>query len=189
MSVLLFGKKPPKLVDKKKHPKVRAGLARLDDMTEHIALMMGRSAKDFSLELCEGDNACISRDGQIAFGVELLEEHQADDDLLLGILGHEMGHQPWEWPSGDMSMMTRAQLDALYRDEEAKADRFAGRVLAELNASPDAVERFLRRHAKGFEGNQVNDYYPVDVRVEMIRKAFDRRRRAKSRPLNLLGGT
>ena len=178
MSILLFGKRPPKLVDKRKHPKLKKGLARLEDMKEHISLLLGRRGKDFTLELCEGDNACISRDGQIAFGVDLLGEHQGDDDLLLGILGHEIGHQPWTWPGGDMSQLTRAQLDELYREEEAKADRFAGRVLAELGASPDAVEKFLLTHAKGFEQKQANDYYPAEVRVEMIRRAFDRRLRA-----------
>ena len=90
--------------------------------------------------------------------------------------------------SGDMSQLSRAQLDALYREEEAKADRFAGRILAELGATPDAIERFLRSHAKGFEQKQANDYYPVEVRVEMIRRAFDRRRRALNRSPALLGG-
>ncbi|MBI5478463.1 MAG: hypothetical protein HY906_06380 [Deltaproteobacteria bacterium] len=180
MTILLFGKKPPKLVDKRKHPKLKKGLARLEDMKEQVALLLGRQGKDFTLELCEGGNACISRDGQIAFGVDLLGAHQGDDDLLLAILGHELGHQPWTWPGGDLSKLTRAQLDQLYRDEEARADRFAGRVLAELGATPDAVEKFLLRHAKGFEQKQANDYYPAEVRVEMIRAAFNRRARALS---------
>lgn len=187
MSVLLFGKRAPKLVDKRKHPKLRKGLARLEDMKEHISLLMGRQAGEFSLELCEGDNAFVSRDGQVAFGVELLEEHQEDSDLLLGVLGHEMGHQPWDWPTGDMSTLTKAQLDALYREEEAKADRFAGKVLAELGASPESIERFLLTHAKGFEEKQSNDYYPVGVRIAMIRKAFDRKRRSRLSYARILG--
>jgi hypothetical protein len=189
MSALLFGKRPPKLVDKKKHPKLRKSLAALEDLSEHVALLLGRSSeRELTLELCEGDNACISRDGQIAFGVEFLEENQADHDLLLGVLGHEIGHQPWSWPNHDLSTLTRAQLDQLYREEEAKADRFAGRVLAELGGRPDSLEQFLTRHAKGFEEQQSNEYYPVAVRVDMIRKAFERRKRTKSRNPALLGG-
>lgn len=189
MSSLLFGKRPPKLVDKKKHPKLRRSLSQLEDLSEHVALLLGRSSeREFTLELCEGDNACISRDGQIAFGVEFLEENQDDHDLLLGVLGHEIGHQPWSWPNHDLSALTKAQLDQLYREEEAKADRFAGRALADLGGSPDSLEKFLAKHGKGFEEQQSNEYYPVAVRVDMIRKAFERRKRTKSRNPALLGG-
>jgi hypothetical protein len=188
MAQLLFGKRPPKLVDRRKHPKVRKGLAHLDDMTEQVALLLGRRRSDFTLELCEGDNACISRDGQLAFGVELLEQYQDDDDLLLSILGHEIGHQPWDWPEGTIEHLSASELSHLYREEEAKADRFAGRVLAELGSSPDAVERFLRSSVKGFEAHQSKDYYPVEVRVEMIRKAFERRKRSMTQRAHLIGG-
>jgi hypothetical protein len=187
ISVLLFGKRAPKLVDKRKHRKLRKGLARLEDMTEHIALMLGRRSEAFTLELCEGDNAFISRDGQVAFGVDLLAAHQDDTDLLLAVLGHELGHQPWSWPDGDLSKLTKAQLANLYREEEAKADRFAGRVLAELGASTGSIERFLLLHAKGFEAQQSNEYYPAEVRVAMIRKAFDRKLRSRQSASKLLG--
>ena len=189
LAALLFGKRPPKLVDRRKHPKLKKSLSQLEDLSEHVALLLGRSSeREFNLELCEGDNACISRDGQIAFGVEFLEEHQDDHDLLLGVLAHEIGHQPWSWPGGDLSALSRAQLDQLYRDEEAKADRFAGRALAELGGRPDSLERFLSAHAAGFEEGQSNQYYPAAVRIEQIRGAFERRARAKSRSPRLLGG-
>lgn len=187
MAQLLFGKRPPKLLDKRRFPRVRRGLKKLEDMTEHVSLLLGRTEKDFELELCEGRNASISRDGQVAFGLDLLAEHQEDDDLLMGILGHELGHQPWDWPSGNFSGLTRAQLDQLYREEEAKADRFAGRVLAELGGTPGSVERFLMKHA-GFEQKQSAEYYPADVRVKMISEAYDKRRRAMRRSTKHLTG-
>jgi hypothetical protein len=177
VAVLLFGKRPPKLVDRKRYPKLKKALRKLEYVKGQIAELLGVADNQFSVELCEGDNAFISREGQIAVGVELLEKHQDDDDLMVAILGHEMGHQPWSWPDGDLSHLNRAQLQKLYREEEAKADRFAGRVLAELGASPDAVCRFLVGNER-FEGHAPSDYYPAKTRAAMIRRAYRERRRA-----------
>ena len=72
-------------------------------------------------------------------GEQLLEEHAQDDELLVGIIGHEIGHRPWTWPKPEqLQGLTRAQLNQLHRDEEAKANRFAGRVLADLGLTPTA---------------------------------------------------
>ncbi len=92
-------------------------------------------------------------------------------------MGHEIGHQPWTWPEGDMGPLTKKDLDAMYREEEAKADRFAGRVLAEMGANPDAVCEFLKS-AEKFEAHKPTDYYPADVRAQMIDDAYKRRHRA-----------
>ena len=184
LSVLLFGKRPPKLVDKRKHPKLKKALRKLEAIKDQVAELAGQSPGELSIELCEGGNASISRQGQISVGVELLERHQGNDDLLVAVLGHEIGHQPWDWPEGDFSKMTKRQMDALYREEEAKADRFAGRILADLGADPDAVCEFLLA-AERFEAHKPSDYYPADVRAQMIRQAFSRRRSALARTLSL----
>lgn len=180
MGVLLFGKRPPKKVDKKKHPKLGKALRKLQAVMEQIAPWAGADPEELQLELCEGNNASISRDGQIFIGVTLLEQHQRDDDFLVAVLGHELGHKPWAWPDLDLSRLTRAQRDALYRDEEAKADRFAGRMLAELGATPDAICRFLIAEEQ-FEGHAPTDYYPAEVRAQHIREAFNRRRSLMAR--------
>jgi hypothetical protein len=187
MSVLLFGKRPPKLVDKRKHPKLKKALRKLEHIKEEITGLLGKSSEELSIELCEGSNASISRDGQIAVGVELLEEHQDDNDFLVGVLGHEIGHQPWSWPDEDLSRLTRKQLNQMYRDEEAKADRFAGRVLADLDSDPDAICRFLAAH-EAFEGKTAPDYYPAKVRVSMIRNAFRKRQKRREGKRRLLSG-
>ena len=52
--------------------------------------------------------------------------------------------------------------------------------------------RYLNSGAKGFEEKQSNDYYPVEVRISMIRAAFNRRKRAlaaRSKASSLLGGS
>ncbi len=177
LAVLLFGKRRAKLVDRRKYPGLKKSLRKLEEVKDQIAELLGVPGSAFSIELCEGSNASISRDGQIAFGVGLLEQHQGDDDLLVAVLGHEIGHQPWTWPSGDLSRLNKGQLDQLYREEEAKADRFAGKVLAELGAHPESICNFLVR-SQGFEGKKPSDYYPAEVRAEMIKSAFRRRDRA-----------
>ena len=108
--------------------------------------------------------------------------------MLVAIIGHEMGHQPWTWPTSDVSRLTRAQLNAMAREEEAKADRFAGRVLAELDASPKAICAFLRA-AEAFEEHKPQDYYPAEVRASMITSACDRRTRRREAGRAVFGGS
>lgn len=173
---ILFGKNPAKLVDKRKYPSLRKALKKLGLSMEQIAEATGLPDEAFTLELAEGNNASINRDGQIAFGVDLLSEHEDNDDLLLGILGHEMGHAPWSWPEGDLGPLTQAQINHLCREEEAKADRFMGKALAELGMSPDAICDFLVRLSK-FETHPPADYYPAEERAELIRSTFSARKR------------
>jgi hypothetical protein len=180
LNVLLFGKQAPRRLDRRKHPKLRKALRKLEYVTEQLAEMVGQPSNALSIELCEGNNAFISRNGTLSVGKDLLEQHEQDDDLLVAVLGHEVGHQPWTWPRGDLSHLKKKDLDALYREEEAKADRFAGRVLADLGADPKAISDFLLRHQK-FEGNTPSDYYPAEVRVQMIVDAYQKRLRALKR--------
>ena len=173
---LLFGKQAPKLVDRRKYPSLKKGLKKLDLSKQQIAEALGAPESFFSVELAEGYNASIDRQGQIAFGVELLDQHQKDDELLVAVLAHEIGHAPWTWPSGDLGPLTRKQIDAIYREEEAKADRFAGKALAELGMSPDAVCEFLLKLSK-FEKHPPSDYYPAADRAALIRETFGKRKR------------
>jgi Zn-dependent protease with chaperone function len=123
----------------------------------------------------------IGRDGTLFVGLELLEEKPDDDDFWVAVMGHEIGHQPWTWPKGNMAHLTRAQLNHLSREEEAKADAFAGRVLADLGADPDALCTFLLK-AEKFEGGKLPaTYYPAEMRADIIRKAFLARRATTKR--------
>lgn len=185
MAVLLFGKRPPKPVDRRKHPRLGRALRKLSALAEQMAPFAGAAPSDVTVELCEGGNASISQQGRIFVGVDLLEQHQRDDDLLVAVIGHELGHRPWDWPQLDVTRLTRAQRNALLREEEAKADRFAGRMLAELGADPESVCRFLVE-AERFEAHPPADYHPAPVRARQIREAFTRRARTKAhRPRDL----
>jgi hypothetical protein len=184
LGALLFGKRPPKLVDRRKYPSLGKALKKLDLSKQQIAEALGAPEAFFSVELCEGDNASINQNGQIAFGLELLDEHQNENELLVGVLAHEIGHQPWSWPKGDLSKLTKKQLDQLYKDEEAKADRFAGRALADLGLSPDALCDLLLSLHK-FESHPPSDYYPAPVRAQMIREVFSNRKGTLDRAAHL----
>lgn len=181
MSVVLFGRTPPRVLDKKKHPKVGKAMKKLDGLVDQISESLGQSPETFDLQLAEGKNAMVGRDGTLFVGLELLEEKPDDDDFWVAVMGHEIGHQPWTWPQGNFSHLTRAQLNHLSREEEAKADAFAGRVLADLGADPDALCRFLLK-AEKFEGGKLPaTYYPAQMRAEIIRKAFIARRATTKR--------
>ena len=186
MSVILFGKRRPRRIDKRKYPGLRKAMRKLGEIRDQISELAGFPAADIGLELCEGSNAFISHDAEISVGVGLLARHQYDDDLLVAVLGHEIGHQPWSWKLPDLTTMRRAEIDHLRREEEAKADRFAGRVLADLGADPESVCRFLLGAAK-FETHPPSDYYPAEDRARMIKSAFRRRESSRRNARAVLG--
>ena len=187
MAVLLFGKRPAPLVDRRRYPRLTKALRKLKSLKDQIGEMAGMGEDDGGVDLAEGRNASIGRDGRIRFGLELLEESEDDDDFLVAVVGHEIGHQPWTWPTFNLAGMTKRELDAMYREEEAKADRFAGRALAELGANPDPVCEFLVSTER-FEAHKPSDYYPAEVRAEMIRDAYSRRLKALQKPKLVLPG-
>jgi hypothetical protein len=177
IDVVLFGKTPARLVDPRRFPHLKKAMRKLGMAKDQLADLLGVSEGTFSVALAEGENASINRDGQIAFGAGLLEQHERSDALLVAVLAHEIGHQPWRWPKGDLSHLTRKALDFMSREEEARADRFAGRALADLAVSPDPICEFLLAHGK-FEKHPPADYYPAEQRVEMLQAAFVKRRKA-----------
>ena len=186
MSVLLFGKRPPRRVDARRYPSLKKALRKLRAIAGQVAELVGRDEDDFPVALCEGDNAAISQDSELFVGVDLLQGHERDSDLLLGIAGHEVGHRPWTWDRNAARGLNRAQLNQLYCEEEAKADRAAGRFLADLGASPDPLCAFLEAH-ETFEGRQSPEYYPVPIRIRMIREAYARRMRERRLRRNIMG--
>jgi hypothetical protein len=186
MAVLLFGKRPPRRLDARRYPSLKRALRKLRFICGEVAELLGMDEDDFPLSLCEGENAAISREGELFVGVDLLQEHERDSDLLLGVVGHEIGHRPWTWPNGSLARLSRKQRDALYREEEAKADRFSGRVLADLGGNPEAICEFLLEHAS-FEAKQPSDYYPAETRVKMILDAYGRRGRTLRTGAAILG--
>jgi hypothetical protein len=187
LSVLLFGRRPPRWIDPRKSKKQMRALRKLAYLKDQIVELMGEATEDFSIGLCEGSNASISKDGQIAIGVGLLQQQDAktQDDLLVAVLAHELGHPPKSWPQAELQGLPAWKVFELHRELEAKADRFAGRILADLDASPDAVCEFLLRHQRFESGKLPRDYYPAEMRAQMIRDAYRARQRRLSRRVGM----
>jgi hypothetical protein len=188
---LFFGKRAARRVDPRKYRHLSKGKRKLEYLADEVADLIGGFGEDISVSLAEGNNASISRDGELRVGVELLEAKQDDDDFLVALVGHEIGHQPWHWPTGPISLSPR-ELNALYRAEERRADDAMGRVVAMLGAKPDSMAQFLL--AASFEKAPPLDYDPAEARVALLRQSFsqqvirDTRREAmagtvKTRPL------
>lgn len=171
LDVLLFGKRPARRVDPRRYPGVKKGRLKVEYLVGEVAELLGHHGAEFTVSLAEGSNASISRDGELRVGVGLLEQRQDDDDFLVALVGHELGHQPWDWPNENLSHLSPAQLNALYRREEAKADDFMGKALAELGARPDSMARFLLAAAQ-FEKTPPLDYDPAPQRVETIEASY-----------------
>lgn len=183
---LLFGKRPARLVDPRKYPHLKKGKRKLEALAEDISGLLGVAGGELTVSLAEGKNASISRDGELRMGVKLLEERQEDDDFLVAVVGHEVGHQPWDWPQHDLRGLTRKQLGELYKVEERKADDFMGAVLAKLGADPGSMAEFLLA-AEAFEKTPPLDYDPADERVALMRRAFERQRARQVKKATIAG--
>lgn len=166
----LFGSVRPKPLDPAKFPQLAEQLRWLQRQKLKIASFVGDADSDYALLLAEGNNACIDPEGRIYIGATLLARAEDEPALVAGVLAHEIGHRPKTWRRYRQGHgLSRAQLLALARQEEAKADMVAGRALAALDLSPDPLCAFLEAH--GHFEKQPENYFPVPDRVRMIRDA------------------
>ncbi|MFN0061841.1 MAG: hypothetical protein ACKVPX_04910 [Myxococcaceae bacterium] len=179
MAVLLFGKRPPRRVDARRYPSLKKALRKLLGIRDDVAALIGLDGDDFPLSLAEGSNASISQHCEVFIGLQLLAKHERDTDLLVGIIGHEIGHNPRDWPRLPPAGISQKKRLEIVRLEEDKADRFSGRAMADLGASPEPLCIFLENHA-GFESKANAEYFPPDVRARSIRDAYRRRMRRLS---------
>lgn len=169
LQTVLFGSQLPKVVDGRNYPQLAEQLAWVRRHKTKLAAFVGDKDSDYDVALAEGLAACIDRHGMIYIGAALLA--QASPELMLGVLAHEVGHRPKTWHNyRRKEPFLRAELLQMARDEEAKADRVAGRAIAEFQTTPDALCEFLLVHGN-FEKPPEN-YYPVEVRIAMIREAY-----------------
>ena len=169
LQTVLFGSVLPKVIDERGYPQLAGQLAWVRRHKTKLAAFVGDQDADYDVALAEGMAACIDRNGMIYIGVSLLA--MATPELMLGVLAHEVGHRPKTWRQYHREQpFARKELLQMARDEEAKADRVAGRAIAEFQTTPDDLCEFLRVHGN-FEKPPEN-YYPVDVRIAMIREAY-----------------
>lgn len=167
---VLFGKVAPKKLDARDFPHLKKALQKARAMKRKLAFLAGDEDDEYELQLAEHELAMINDEGTIFVGKEFLEQFGDDDEILAGVLGHEIGHRPKTWPMlpGDVQLKPD-QRHQLTREEEGKADWFAGRALAELGYTPARICALLV--SLDGRGNPSKDYYPVDTRVSIIHEA------------------
>jgi len=165
----LFGKKKPKVLDPD-DADVAAQMGRLHAFRRKLARLAGDDEDDYDLVLADGTIAMIDAEGKIYVGKRFLIEHAMNLDLQVGVIAHEIGHRPKRWAEyRSQQPRTRDELHQLCRTEETYADYFAGRALAELGMSPDAICKFL----EVIEEKPHPEYFPAKLRSEVIRDGFN----------------
>ena len=110
----------------------------------------------------------IDEDGLIYMGAGFLEACKDNPEVLIGVLAHEIGHRPKRWREYDTRrQLTREELEALCREEETRADIFAGKALAEMNLSCEPLAEFLAE----VQQKPHPEYFDAKTRGEVIRDA------------------
>jgi len=170
LGTLLFGKAKPKKLEQNDFPHLRKKMQKAKAMKRKLAFLAGDDDDEYQLELSDTELAMVDENGTIYLGQEFLEQYGDDDEILAGVLGHELGHRPKSWPKIPAEVqLSLEQRQQLAREEEGKADWFAGRALAELGMAPDQICTLLE--SLDGRGNPSKEYYSVSTRQEIIREA------------------
>lgn len=165
----LFGKPKPRVLDASTRPHLQKRLAMLRRFRRKIAHLAGDTEDDYPMLLADGTIASVDGEGNIYLGADFLEQEGDEAGVVVGALAHEIGHRPKRWSQYQTTReLSKDELQAICREEEAKADAFAGTALAELELSPDALIAFLQR----IQDKPHPDYFPAEVRGEIIREAY-----------------
>lgn len=121
----------------------------------------------------KGTIACVDGEDNIYMGVEFLESHQGEEDLLAGIMAHEWGHIVSDLPrDANWSHMSWDELYAMRREEESFADAYAGRMLYKMGYAVTRFAGFLEDLRKFESRLQSHKYYDPALRAEIVRQAF-----------------
>lgn len=121
----------------------------------------------------KGTIACVDDDDNIYMGVEFLESHKNEEDLLAGIMAHEWGHIVSDLPrNSDWSHVSWDELFAIRREEESFADAYAGRMLYKMGYAVTRFANFLEELKKFENRLQTHKYHNPFLRAEIVRQAF-----------------
>jgi len=164
----LSQRNPPKELDLNLYVEIHDLWKKLQQHKIKIVDFAGENQNKYELCLSTGFSACIDARGRIYFGIDLLRSFQ-ELSVLIGILAHEIGHRPHLWGRYRTGkQLSRAQLNAICRKEEAIADYFCGQVLAEEQISVEPNIQFLQQHQILAHPK----YLPASKRAEIIWTAW-----------------
>lgn len=149
---------------------------------ERIAKKLGSISKRRHKKLVPAHNtiACVDDSDIIYVGVEFLENHGEDEDLLAAILAHEWGHMLSDLPrNADWSDFSWEQLFEIRKDEEAYADGFAGRALYLMGYSINTMVAFLKKLQKKRNPKLPSlKYHNTATRIAILKASFEAQQRA-----------
>ena len=142
----LFAKAPPTVLDPARFPQLTKTMAKLGRMKGKLATMLGDESEEYELHLADGTIGMIDDQGRIFLGAKFLMDYQDEEDVLVGVLAHEMGHRPKRWGEYmEEPPKSREELEALCRHEETRADVFCAKALAELGLKVEPLVAFLEK--------------------------------------------
>lgn len=170
----LMGEPLPAIVDPDSLPPELAALFAAYGLLERIRkkLALLSRKKGNTIFPAIGTIACVDADDNLYVGVEFLAKFHKDENLVAGILAHEWGHIVSELdPNTDFAHLNWDQLFELRRDEERKADAFAGRTLYRMGYSPESMIQFLVNLEKKVKLKS-HKYDTAETRAAIIKEAF-----------------
>lgn len=186
----IFGEPLPKALDPKDLPHELAELFTAFGMLARIKKKLEWISRRRGGKIIPAKNtvACVDADDNLYMGVEFLEKHHANEDLVAGIMAHEWGHMLSQLePGTDLSHLNWDELFNIRRDEEAAADAFAGRALFQMGYEIENMIKFLEDLDKIDKKSKTNKYHSAAVRAEIIRRAFEVQKHAVERIKKLFG--
>ena len=166
----LFGRVAPRQLNAEDFPDLAAILRALNKHRIKLATMHGDDEDEYRIVLADDTIAMIDKDGTIFMGASFLYSCQREIEIPVGVLAHEMGHRPKRWKESRYQLhheLTQPEMQAICREEETRADIFAGKGLAELGYDCEPLIAFLRK----VQTRPHPEYFPADVRAEVIREA------------------
>lgn len=171
----MLGEPLPRVVDPASLPPEMAELFARHGVLRRIQRKLSSLSRrrEGAIVPAKGTIACVDDDDNIYMGVEFLESHRGQEDLLAGIMAHEWGHIVSDLPrNADWSHLNWDELFALRREEESFADAYAGRMLYRMGYAVTRFAGFLEDLRKFENRLQTHKYHNPMLRAEVVRQAF-----------------
>lgn len=179
----ILGEPIPQIIDPNTlTPEIAAFFARggvLDRLRRRLSLISRKGGG--KIIPARNTIASVDDEDNLYVGIDFLEAHGDDEQLLAGIIAHEWGHMMSDLPRGvDWSHLTWEELFALRRDEEGDADGFAGRALFLMGLSPEAMITFLKENDRRRKEKRLpcHKYHNHATRAAILRESYEAEKRA-----------
>ena len=128
------------------------------------------TGEKYSLVPAQGERVCIDEKGQVHVGLVFLETYLNQPAVLAGVLAHEWGHFPTRSYLPNLDSLSWKEVYRIRREEETKADMFAGRALYLLGYPVEPLLHYLKRSENPRE--KTEKYHSVESRAHVILSSY-----------------